>query len=77
MKQAVHRAAAAGAGAVQAWVQGDLPWAQHGGGAWSWWTLSFCGGCLHEGSVIIKLLCFSLSNPLWWKWFEINFSEGL
>ena len=54
MKQAVHRAAAAGAGALQAGVQGDLSWAQHGGGAMDWWTLSFCGGCLHEGNTITK-----------------------
>ena len=56
--QAVHWAATDSAGALQAGLQGDLPWAQHGGGARTWWALSFCGGCLHEGSVIIMLLCF-------------------
>ena len=52
--QAVHRASTDSAGAVQVGVQGDLPWAQHGGGAGAWWTLSFCGGGFHERNTITE-----------------------
>ena len=51
--QAVQRAAAAGAGALQAGLQGDLPRGQHGGGAGHWWLLSLSGGCLYEGKITI------------------------
>ena len=57
--QAVQRAAAAGAGALQAGLQGDLPRAQHGGGAGSrGWLLSFCGGCIYEGNITIFVAVF-------------------
>ena len=58
--QAVHWAATDSAGALQAGFQGNLPWAEHGGGARTWWALSFCGSCFYEGSQIIRLLFFSV-----------------
>ena len=53
MLQAIHWASTDSAGSLQAGVQGYLPWAQHGGGAGDWWTLSFCGSGLHEGNTTV------------------------